>query len=464
MKGKVMKTDAQVQQARKEYAHLSLETLRGMQVKGDNGLRGIIKTIGLGGFIEQDGTLVSVSSARKESIVQAIYNALEDARLVSTLRTELTEEEVKAIAAVEVTEVARTETDLPRLGQEFFKNFKSHVESLWDNGSWKSDDGELIALANEIVFTLRNFESSRTGERLTPETIKAYKSTLKRIMVEYLDAAIGQSTHRAKYDEEFAKLMGGIKTVSVSNGTETIYQRKYVKGLVDQGLSYETVYKGQKSKENLNARVDNPSQVRVATLYQWATDLLTNLKPSDKAYKNELWAEVAIALMLVTGRRQSEIMSSASFEPTDRPGWVKFYGQLKMKGRLDAPAAYDIPVLASSDVVIAALEWLGASDKRHEDEKVAHNRFSKALSAKAKQLDEYISYDKRRTDSKGKEMSLTCHLCRQMYAQILKDKFESKEHKSISRLLGHGEDDTATAQRYDADIKVLDTELVPVSL
>lgn len=459
-----IKTAVQVKEARQANAHLSLNDLREMPVRGEGSLRKLAVAVDVDSQLEQDGKLTPLSSCRKETLVQAIYAILEDTRLLSTIRTELTEEEVKALSAVEVKEVEETETDLPQLGRKFFDGFKAHVESLFEAGSWKSEDGGLIALANEIVFTLRSFKSARTGENLTPETIKAYKSTLKRIMAEYLDVALSDSPHRPKFEEEFAKLMGGVKSFSVSNGSETIHQRRYVKGLVDGGLSYETVYKGKQSKENLNARVENPSEVKVANLYQWAVDILVNLKPTDKAYKGELWAEVAIALMLVTGRRQSEVMSSAQFALTDRPGWVSFSGQLKTKGRLDAPEVYDIPVLAPAEAVIKALEWLGVSGKRDENEKTAHNRYSKGLSNKAKTLDELIVYEKRRVDAKGKEMTLTCHLCRQMYAQILKDKFQSKEHKAISRLLGHGDEDSATAQRYDADIKVLDASVVPVSL
>ncbi len=458
------KTSAQVKQARMDNAHLSLDDLRLIPVRGEGSLRQLAVAVDVDSQLEQDGKLVSISSARKETLVQAIYATLEDARLLATLRTDLTEEEVKALSAVEVKEVEQTETDLPQLARRFFDSFKAHVDSLFDAGTWKSDDGGLIALANEIVFTLRNFKSARTGENLTPETIKAYKSTLKRIMSEYLDEVLLDSPHRVKYVEEFQKLMGGVKSFSVSNGADVIHQRRYVKGLVDGGLSYETVYKGKQSQARLTERKSDPSQVKVVGLYQWAVDLLANLKPTDKAYKGELWADVAIALMLVTGRRQSEIMSSAKFAPTDRPTWVSFSGQLKTKGREDAPDSYDIPVLAPADAVINALEWLGASGKRRDDEKVAHNTFSKGLSSKAKTIDELIVYEKRRVDAKGKEMTLTCHLCRQIYAQILKDRFETKEHTAISRILGHEADDNTTADRYDADIKVLDSSEVSVSL
>ena len=451
-------TDVRIQQARRENAHLSIEDLRLMPVKGDEGLRKLASTIGLRGDIEENGVLKKVGTVKKETLVQAIYRALEDTRLLMTIKTDLTEEEVREVAAVEVKGIEETETDIPKLARKYFDSFKSHVESLWDAGTWRTDDGNLVALANEIVFTLRSYKSARTGETLTPETIKAYKSTLKKYMAEYIDAAIGTDRTRAKYDEEFGKLMGTVKTVSLSNGKDTIHRRTYSQGLVDRGLAFETVYKGAKSQERLSERKENPSEVRAAVLYAWARDLLTNLKPTDKAYKNELWAEVAIALMLVTGRRQSEIMSSGSFAPADREGWVMFSGQLKTKGRDDAPESYEIPVLAPVSAVIQALEWLGSSDKRHENEKTAHNRFSKALSGKAKQLDELLSYEHRRVDEKGKEMTLTCHLCRQLYAQIFKSRFDSKEHTAISRILGHGASDNSTADRYDADVKVLDAD------
>ena len=71
------------------------------------------------------------------------------------------------------------------------------------------------------------------------------------------------------------------------------------------------------------------------------------------------WADIAAGLAVLTGRRSSELLSTAKF--TKKSQWsVTFTGALKRRGELQE-LSFEIPTLTTADRVIAALQKL-----RHE--------------------------------------------------------------------------------------------------
>lgn len=112
------------------------------------------------------------------------------------------------------------------------------------------------------------------------------------------------------------------------------------------------------------------------TTEQWremnnpASDAVENRNENQKLIKNpdaivakaiELlsskdWAEVAAGIVVCTGRRSSEVLATASFEPKTKYSAL-FRGQLKRKGE-DITLQFEIPTLAQSQKVIDALAFL----------------------------------------------------------------------------------------------------------
>jgi hypothetical protein len=183
------------------------------------------------------------------------------------------------------------------------------------------------------------------------------------------------------------------------------------------------------------------------------------------------WAEVAIALMTLTGRRQSEIMCSGHFEYID-DNWVMFSGQLK-KHSLESVESYQIPVLmGASKEVIEGIKWLSDSHKRipvidgdvSSAAKQSHDKYSRYLSGSVKDiLSTYVKTSDKWIHA-GKDRK-KCHLLRQIYGQIVYPLFfkdsKQKMNQVLNQVMGHN--DSLEAGRnssicYDADVVVIDVD------
>ncbi|BAZ70805.1 hypothetical protein NIES4106_56020 (plasmid) [Fischerella sp. NIES-4106] len=216
-------------------------------------------------------------------------------------------------------------------------------------------------------------------------------------------------------------------------------------------------------------------------MVQWAKNRLINLPEVPS-----LWHQVAVALMILTGRRQSEIMSSAKFSPVGSDSYVEFSGQLKRHDE-ETVGAYEIPVLANSaEAVIAGLQWLEDNNKRvaPTDEsyqaqqaaaKKSHDRFSRYLSESAKvACNKYIvlgeGADWELPDESGKKKDRRkCHLFRQIYGQVVYPVYFEKSGRKLNQVLtevmGHSNRASSrrhAAEAYDADCFVTDIEEIKV--
>jgi hypothetical protein len=230
------------------------------------------------------------------------------------------------------------------------------------------------------------------------------------------------------------------------------------KDQINSALSYMSRAKKVQQNQNIAKRNVEVCQVKVDKLYDWAVDILVNLKPTDK---KTLWGDVAIALMLVTGRRQAEIFSSAVFEVSSE-NTVFFLGQLKTKGKNErASAGYDIPVLAPPSSVVDALKWLEEKGKRAETPELAHKRFSPKIVPFFQVPQELYEVVARPPidEQAAKGERLTSHLCRQIYGQVAASRFKPNHMTRsayIASILGHSEGDLDTIKSYTADIEVVE--------
>ena len=217
--------------------------------------------------------------------------------------------------------------------------------------------------------------------------------------------------------------------------------------------------------ENLNNRANNAVNVDVTRLVAWSTKLLENLPE-----RPDRWTAVAIALMVLTGRRQSEIMSSGKFVLADDNKLV-FTGQLK-RHHDDGNIAITIPALCEPELIINAINWLDSWRKRiapaddsfdaqQKAAKKAHDKYSRYLSQAAKAaLTELVDIaGDWITDGKDRRK---CHLLRQIYGQLAYKRFYAGSGRKIGQvlteILGHADSAGSrkfAAESYDADIFVV---------
>jgi integrase len=444
---------------RREIAKLTFDqlgqisvTVNSKSVLNQDSLRSIAAKIGLTAF-EQDGETYKSNNAKKSILVQAIWDDLEEERQAHDINTAIDTEAVKTIAT-EANDV--TETDLGQLAKIAFDKIVSYTDSLWNHGDYKPTDSYLISITGDIARLLQNRTSGKTGGYLKPETVMSYKSTLKALVLKMVEEQTANH-HYPKYLEIFNMIFGCKR------------DGRYIRGELDKALTTQSTAKGISGNHNLSVRKGNQSIANVARLYDFALETLGVLLSTDNPKSNELWQKVAISLMLVTGRRLSEIMSTAKFTPSDRGGWVVFEGQLKTKGN-EVVKPYPIPTVVDFETIDSAMNWLRSNGKHNLDPDKAHQNYSKPLSATTKALDSWIDYIERETVVKEggieKPRMLTSHTCRQIYAQIWKEsaELEGAPHHRISTILGHGKEDNGTALRYDADIEVRDARAILTKL
>lgn len=141
-------------------------------------------------------------------------------------------------------------------------------------------------------------------------------------------------------------------------------------------------------------------------------------------YRNEMETlHLVVALAILTGRRQAEIMVTAHFTPYDATH-VMFEGQVKRRGKEDG--AYLIPVLADPDDIIASIKLVRKAYPKLKVEEVNHPRIEGALNTLVKEI------------TGG---ALTFHDLRMMYAHATFELTASKASISahVSRVLGHAD-------------------------
>jgi len=159
----------------------------------------------------------------------------------------------------------------------------------------------------------------------------------------------------------------------------------------------------------------------------------------------------AAGLMALTGRRPSEIFLTAQFKPiADSNHEVSFSGQLKKKkSAVTRENAYVIPILTDANLVISALESL-RTQKDFSDMYIppgkTHCQAINQVTAKA------INDVVRKQFGRYFQGRITAYALRPAYALVCVHMFKPEtvtNRAYIAKLLGHSNDDTATAASYE---------------
>ena len=315
---------------------------------------------------------------------------------------------------------------------------------------------EFFSIVSSLRPELKNVIQERTGNNeINPNTLSNYRSqVLKLIETRVNNESVNYPDNKLKIT--FKQFYDSIQA-SFSDVRRT---------------------KTKTSNINLNNRSNHAIDIKAASLISWAKSRLENL-PS----LSSQWQEVAIALMILTGRRQSEIMSSAKFEAIEgKANAVMFSGQLK-RHKVESVEAYEIPILGNAACeVINGIQWLEDNSKRviclddsHEAQQIAakkaHDRFSRYLAEVAKKIiSDYVVVgspdDWMLADESGKSKDRRkCHLFRQVYGQCVFPVFFSESGRKLIQVLtevmGHSSSVSSrkhAAENYDSDCFVRDIE------
>jgi hypothetical protein len=154
---------------------------------------------------------------------------------------------------------------------------------------------------------------------------------------------------------------------------------------------------------------------------------------------------LTIALCLLTGRRETEVLKTANFTKYDDDS-LKFEGQLKKRD--DEQSTCVIPSLCPPQQIIEAHNRLKQSLRRtHDIDNMSNDDINTTFSSSLRRktiayLNKYIQNEK-----------LSTHDLRKVYAAICVYKYNPIQqgvnaNAFLSKILGHSEDDTDTAGTY----------------
>jgi hypothetical protein len=346
-----MSPDA-ITEARKDYAKYSKEELNKISVVE---LRKIAPKLGIS-HVDRNGEKQRVGLARKEELVNAIWEACEDSRIASAARVAaaITEVPIETTSQPE-TEVQIEETEYPDFEAEINEVAKKYYEGIFDAESKKWG---FVGL-REYVVRLMAQQKPMLPEFFT--MVSAFRPELERRIKDRTGESEVKFNTLSNWRSQILKRIEKMVDRDNDSYSDNLLSQTFKLFYDSVQASFADVQrqKAESSNKSLNQRQNNAINIKVVNLIQWAKDRLVRLPEVPS-----LWHQVAIALMILTGRRQSEIMSSAKFSPVGSDSYVEFSGQLKRHDG-ETVGAYEIPALANSaEAVIAGLKWLEDNNKR----------------------------------------------------------------------------------------------------
>jgi hypothetical protein len=467
----------------------------------------------------RDGKEVPTSNARRQELIDAIsaYEVSQETSSDSTVvviepveevpateeteiveETQVTEvtkvvEEVPTIEATEQTtqpkvssvdspiDYTQYEADLKRLATKYYQGFKS-------------DDVEIVGVRQ---FATEQMKRAQTGQSLMDARLFGTVAHFKEDLLSY--SASGSEDGKPNPSTVInlrVEIINRIKkAVSVERQQFTITQEiEGMEPIISDYLTqsfeafrsgaiaaFSTIAREKRESQGTNflARRTSTPHAGVSDLIIWAIERVKNLPT--KAHQ---WREVALAVMILTGRRPAEVTSTGVFKAIDQT-YIEFYGQLKKKGKDNDEKVYRIPAIGDTAVEIeVAIGWLEMMNKRVspvsrslEDKqnaaKKSHDRFSRYLSEIANEImpSRLELADGANWELDENRSRIKPYLARQIYLQLI----SKITHKAVNNGVsidpdlavtyysGHylsvdGKD--ANAENYLADIVISDLEAI----
>jgi integrase len=406
-------------------------------------------------LIQSGAEFISVSTASKEELIQAIVENTEEERqnierdrrlaelenLQKCIPPELDLATLKSLNQKAAYLDDINDSDIGTIAVKTWTVLRDYIRSLWDveNKCWLPGNATMLRIANALFLEITTRPSFKTGNTITPATALKYKSLILNAMGEAIEDELKTNpnpVHQAKYREEF-----GVFTSYVNEAFSALHRTK--------NLTYQS---------NLNERQRKVKTIKVKSLVEWARKVLSDLNPDTK---KTAWKDVYIALAILTGRRKGELTSTGHFKATGEKT-VNFSGQLKTKGRENSPDSYDIPVLCRAYDIENAIKWLEENSKRDSNPDIAHKKYTSDLNKRVKEVFpgrvQFVN-DAGEEIEDSWDKAPTFHDCRKIYAEICADALRPGNmtiRKYISTILGHSDEDNTTATSYDADFDVVD--------
>lgn len=396
--------------------------------------------------IDRDGETVSINKARKAELIDACLRVTSARRIVNEVAPELSDAQLVDTKDVAIEEfMSGTGLSLLEIAKDSFKKLDSATRDEWDvdNQCWLPPTREVQNIATGIVLAMTNRKTPR-GESYSALTNLKQMSELKRIILEMSETTKGEH-HYKRLTQNIDSVFRDVSKVMRQQADMLKQQDSIAQNEKMQSLA------GVAGVEMLIKRA------------QLTLEMLNDETPARK------WREVSVALAIVTGRRKAEIQALAVFEVAGDDE-VLFTGQAKTKGAtadyFAENPSYVIPTLAPAKDVVKGLNWLTDNGKRiSEDEaetpqkraKLAHNRYSKDLSKEAlKWSDQTLQVVMPSDADKGvkHQSEIGYHHFRKLYALVcVRDRKPDNitAVKYGAMILGHGEYDTSTIDRYNAD-------------
>lgn len=435
---------------RQQYAKFSKEDLSKKTVKE---LREIAPKLGISS-LKREGKKVVVARARKEELIEVIHKACEVYNRPVVANDDIEDEPI-----------------YENIEQLYNDIAEKYYQGVFKDGRWE-------------LKGLKQYQIECLAEKVAvkPEfmvIVAKLASEIKKVVIEQTGNPVINASTAINYRSEISKRIEKMVLRDAHEFPENEFEKtfKLFYDSLKASFALYSTEKRERTNINLNKRQNEAIEIECRHLVEWAKDRLVNL-PQDSAR----YTEVAIAIAVLTGRRQSEIMSSAKFSGTDSDSRLMFSGQLK-KHKNEMTQAYEIPVLANgANAVLAGIEWLESRGKRElpEDEslesqqrsaKTAHDRFSRYLSTETKKvLEKYVVLpDNASWFLDGKDRK-KFHLFRQIYAQIAVQKFfpthgtGRKLKQILTEIMGHSDLESSkksAAESYDSDIWVSDIDKIP---
>jgi len=306
------------------------------------------------------------------------------------------------------------------------------------------------------------FAQNITVKRFTPEfqgLILMFRPTLEK----YLQVNIGDyndGNFMAYKRDVLNNLKYRLKTDFEGHDWNSFFE-VYTRSL-RMAFTEVTARIRKQSLTSLGNRQKSIASVKCSDAILAARKVLENLG----THRKFMWREVVCALMLVTGRRQAEIMQSGNFELTDDDYKLLFSGQLKKHNSLEEKP-YVIPTLVPAHLVIEGIEWLNNLGKRDcKTPREASSKYSKEICSTSKSIIQnrfvltegewfYQDGDKKKDRRVG-------HLFRHTYGQVCYQLFSSKSNyinNYLTEIYGHDSDETGTSAwsaNYLSKVNIVD--------